>query len=115
MNRTQKLIVTGTLFFEAWLFHHSFNVWRSGEWHRAILMQYADRWPDQSGMIVSLGPCGMYARRPETVPLDSIMGIGIPVFIAAIALLVYTLQPTNSRDQKSHESAMTPTTPPHKE
>ena len=71
MTVTQESIAISLFVFEALLFHTLFCNWMAGDPHRRSVNSWAGRSPDHSGLIVSIGPAGIYARGYQTVEFDA--------------------------------------------
>ena len=78
MTAVQKTIAISTLLFEAMLLHILFCNWNTGAVHQYSVDQWVSRTPDLSGLIVSFGPAGIYARSYQTFEFDVVLGIGFP-------------------------------------
>jgi hypothetical protein len=82
--------------FEALLFHTLFCSWMVGDSHRRSVNDWAGRLPDHSGLIVSIGPAGIYARSHQTVEFDASIGVALPAALIAAAAFVLSLQNRSS-------------------
>ncbi len=102
MTRGQKAIAIATLSFNALLMHALFCDWHTGPWHRHLVQRSASTTPDRSGLILSLGPAGVYARSYATYEVDVILGISIPLSLLAAASLIW--RPTPSTIDASTET-----------
>jgi hypothetical protein len=96
MTVTQKSIAVSLFFFEALLFHTLFCNWMAGDSHRRSVNDWAGRLPDHSGLIVSIGPAGIYARSHQTVEFDATIGVALPAALIAAAAFVLSLQNRSS-------------------
>ena len=92
MTVTQRSIAVSLFLFEALLFHTLFCNWMVGDSHRRSVNDWAGRLPDHSGLIVSIGPAGIYARRHQTVEFDAAIGVGLPAALIAAAAFVLSLK-----------------------
>lgn len=97
MTVTQKSIAISLFVFEALLFHTLFCNWMAGDPHRRSVNSWAGRSPDHSGLIVSIGLAGIYARSYQTVEFDAAIGVGLPAaLIGAAAAFVLSLKNQSS-------------------
>ena len=96
MTVTQRSIAISLFLFEALLFHTLFCNWMVGDSHRRSVNGWAGRSPDHSGLIVSIGPAGIYARSYQTVEFDAAIGVGLPAALIAAAAFVISLKNQSS-------------------
>ena len=96
MTVTQKSIAISLFVFEALLFHTLFCNWMAGDPHRRSVNSWAGRSPDHSGLIVSIGLAGIYARGYQTVEFDAAIGVGLPAALIGAAAFVLSLQNQSS-------------------
>lgn len=96
MTVTQESIAISLFVFEALLFHTLFCNWMAGDPHRRSVNSWAGRSPDHSGLIVSIGLAGIYARSYQTVEFDAAIGVGLPAALIGAAAFVLSLQNQSS-------------------
>jgi hypothetical protein len=96
MTVTQKSIAISLFVLEALLFHSLFCNWTVGGSHRRSVNDWAGRSPDHSGLIVSIGPAGIYARSYQTVEFDATIGVALPAALIGAAAFVLSLQNQSS-------------------
>ncbi len=103
MKTVQKAIVISTFILEAMIFNSLFCNWKVGSEHRVSVEQWQGRLPDLSGMIMSFGPLGIYARKHLTFAPDVLLGIAVPILFLAAALFTCTLDSNATKRPAENE------------
>lgn len=100
MTNIQKALAVSFLIAETTIFNGLFCDWKAGLEHRQHVEYWAaGRSPNESDLIASFGPIGIYARGYKTVAADAVLGVCIPLAFIAAALLVCTAE-TSSKPER---------------